>query len=93
MDSGITSRALYAKKEGNGVTGFVAATGKSYLCEDTTEDDLYLDGLVGAKSALTVPLKYHDEIVGTFNVESPVVNRFSAYDLMFLDRTQHTRTT
>jgi len=85
MDSGITSRTLYAKKEGNGVTGFVAATGKSYLCEDTTEDDLYLDGLVGAKSALTVPLKYHDEIVGTFNVESPVVNRFSAYDLMFLE--------
>ena len=85
MDSGITQRALFAKKEGNGVTGFVAATGKSYLCEDTTEDELYLDGLVGAKSALTVPLKYHDEIVGTFNVESPVVNRFSAYDLMFLE--------
>ena len=85
MDSGITSKALYAKKEGNGVTGFVAATGKSYLCEDTTEDELYLDGLMGAKSALTVPLKYHDEIVGTFNVESPVVNRFSAYDLMFLE--------
>ncbi len=85
MDSGITSRVLYAKTEGNGVTGFVAATGKSYLCEDTTEDDLYLDGLVGAKSALTVPLKYHDEIVGTFNVESPEVNRFSSEDLMFLE--------
>ena len=85
MDSGISQRALYAKKEGNGVTGFVAATGKSYLCEDTAEDELYLDGLVGAKSALTVPLKYHDEIVGTFNVESPEVNRFSNNDLEFLE--------
>ena len=26
------------------MTGFVAATGKSYLCEDTTEDPLYLEG-------------------------------------------------
>ena len=85
MDSGISQRGLYAKKEGNGVTGFVAATGKSYLCEDTGEDELYLDGLVGAKSALTVPLKYHDEIVGTFNVESPEVNRFSNNDLAFLE--------
>ena len=85
MDSGITSRLLYAKKEGNGVTGFVAATGKSYLCEDTAEDELYLDGLLGAKSALTVPLKFHDEIVGTFNVESPEVNRFSNDDLVFLE--------
>ena len=30
---------------GNGVTGFVAATGKSYLCEDTTNDPLYLPAL------------------------------------------------
>ena len=35
-------RELYAQPQNNGVTGFVAATGKSYLCEDTTEDPLYL---------------------------------------------------
>lgn len=85
MDSGITHRMLYANREGNGVTGFVAATGVSYLCEDTNEDPLYVDGLVGAKSSLTVPLKYHDEIVGTFNVESPEVNRFTTDDLKFLE--------
>ena len=34
------------------MTGFVAATGKSYLCEDTTEDPLYLEGVKGAKSSL-----------------------------------------
>ena len=37
-------RDLYAQPQNNGVTGFVAATGKSYLCEDTTEDPLYLEG-------------------------------------------------
>ena len=85
MDSGITQRKLFADMQGNGVTGFVAATGKSYLCEDTTDDDLYMDGLVGAKSSLTVPLKYHDEIVGTFNVESPEINRFTNHDVIFLE--------
>src|SRR5207237_9755278 len=33
-------RVLYARPDGNGVTGFVAATGKSYLCADTTVDPL-----------------------------------------------------
>ncbi len=85
MDSGITQRTLFASRADNGVTGFVAATGKSYLCEDTTDDDLYMDGLMGAKSSLTVPLKYHDEIVGTFNVESPETNRFTKHDVTFLE--------
>ena len=40
-------RELWAETAGNGVTGFVAATGKSYLCEDTSEDPLYLEGAAG----------------------------------------------
>src|SRR5262249_54982252 len=31
-------RVLFARPEGNGVTGYVAATGKSYLCPDTATD-------------------------------------------------------
>src|SRR5262249_29485602 len=42
------NRELYARKENNGVTGFVAATGQSYLCPDTTHDPLYLEGAAGA---------------------------------------------
>ena len=41
------ARELFAQPQNNGVTGFVAATGKSYLCEDTTEDPLYLAGRQG----------------------------------------------
>ena len=67
------------------MTGFVAATGKSYLCEDTTEDPLYLEGVQGAKSSLTVPLILHDEVIGTFNVESPEPRAFSESDLQFLE--------
>lgn len=85
MDPEAESRELYALPQGNGVTGFVAATGKSYLCEDTTEDPLYLRGATGAKSSLTVPLILHDEVIGTFNVESPDPRAFSESDLQFLE--------
>jgi CheY-like chemotaxis protein len=78
-------RELFARTEGNGVTGFVAATGRSYLCEDTTRDPLYLPGAAGARSSLTVPLVLHDEILGTFNVESPRPGAFSQNDLQFLE--------
>jgi two-component system, sensor histidine kinase SagS len=85
MDPEAASRELYAQSQNNGVTGFVAATGKSYLCEDTTEDPLYLPGAKGAKSSLTVPLMLHDAVIGTFNVESPEARAFSESDLQFLE--------
>jgi len=85
MEPEAASRALYAQPQNNGVTGFVAATGKSYLCEDTTEDPLYLKGARLAKSSLTVPLILHDEVIGTFNVESPEPRAFSESDLQFLE--------
>jgi CheY-like chemotaxis protein len=80
-----SNRMLFAQPKENGVTGFVAATGKSYLCEDTTEDPLYLLGAKGAKSSLTVPLVLHDEVIGTFNVESPEPRAFTESDLQFLE--------
>jgi CheY-like chemotaxis protein len=84
MDPEAAQRVLYARAEGNGVTGFVAATGKSYLCEDTANDKYYLTGITGAKSSLTVPLKLHNEVIGTFNVESPQPHAFNDSDLQFL---------
>ncbi|NDC64272.1 MAG: response regulator [Planctomycetia bacterium] len=78
-------RVLFARPEHNGVTGFVAATGKSYFCADTTKDPLYLEGCKGAKSSLTVPLMLHDQVIGTFNVESPEPGGFTDTDLQFLE--------
>jgi CheY-like chemotaxis protein len=85
MSCEAAGRVLRAEPRNNGVTGFVAATGKSYLCEDTTEDPLYLEGCKGAKSSLTVPLILHDEVIGTFNVESPEPHGFTESDLQFLE--------
>ncbi|MFM8703170.1 MAG: GAF domain-containing protein, partial [Planctomycetia bacterium] len=79
------ARILYARPENNGVTGYVAATGKSYFCSDTTKDPRYLEGCKGAKSSLTVPLMLHDQVIGTFNVESPEPGGFTDTDLQFLE--------
>ena len=85
MDPGAAGRELFADAENNGVTGFVAATGRSYLCDDITKDPLYLPGAPGARSSLTVPLILHDEVLGTFNVESPEPGAFTQNDLQFLE--------
>jgi CheY-like chemotaxis protein len=85
MDPEAACRPLFARPEGNGVTGYVAATGRSYLCEDTARDPLYLPGAPGAKSSITVPLILHDEVIGTLNVETPQPGRFTEDDVLFLE--------
>lgn len=85
MAESAAKRRLFAKPEGNGVTGFVAATGKSYVCEHTSEDPLYLEGAEGARSSLTVPLMFHEQVIGTLNVESAEGNAFTEGDLQFLE--------
>lgn len=85
MSEEAAQRKLFAEKQGNGVTGWVAATGESYLCEDTVRDPLYLPGAPNARSSLTVPLILHDEILGTFNVESNQPHGFTQNDLQFLE--------
>ncbi|MDH3718567.1 MAG: response regulator [Planctomycetota bacterium] len=85
IDAEAAQRELFALPQNNGVTGFVAATGKSYLCENTVEDPLYVAGAEGANSSLTVPLILHDEVIGTFNVESPEPRAFNESDLQFLE--------
>jgi two-component system, sensor histidine kinase SagS len=89
MEEGMTreaaERELYARTDGNGVTGFVAATGQSYLCQDTACDPHFIEGSEGARSSMTVPIEYHDEVIGTFNVESPQANAFGPEDLQFTE--------
>ncbi len=84
MDPEAAERRLYAMESGNGVTGFVAFSKRSYLCSDTQHDPLYLRGASDARSSLTVPLMIRDTVLGTFNVESPGTLSFNQTDLDFL---------
>lgn len=85
IDQEAADRQLFAHPQGNGVTGFVAARGTSYICSDVENDPLFIPGAANARSSLTVPLILNDQVLGTINVESPEVNAFSENDLQFLE--------
>lgn len=76
---------LYAETEGNGISGYVAATGRSYICPDVERDPRYITGLDSAKSSLTVPLRLHDKVIGIFNIESRQRAAFNEDDRQFAE--------
>lgn len=71
---------IYAREEGNGISGYVAATGKAYICPDINNDPLYLPGYESAASCLAVPLRLVDRVVGVLNVESDRLAAFTVED-------------
>jgi CheY-like chemotaxis protein len=79
------SRQIFANLEGSGICGYVAATGRSYICSDVRNDRRYLVGMEGARSSLTVPLRLHDKVVGALNVESDQVGAFGEEDRQFAE--------
>ena len=79
------NRELEVSANGNGITGYVASSGLSYICNDTKNDPLYVPGAINAKSSLTVPLVYNNKVIGTCNVESVKPNNFSSQDQLFLE--------
>ncbi|MBX3376772.1 MAG: response regulator [Phycisphaeraceae bacterium] len=89
MHSGLPQEAveleIYPLEEGNGISGYVAATGRSYICSDTEKDKLFLPGVVNARSSLTVPLRLHDKVIGVFDVESQNVGAFTEDDRQFAE--------
>ena len=85
MPTAVAEIPLYAQERGNGISGYVAARGRSYLCPDTQNDDRYITGIQGARSSLTVPLKLHDEVIGVLNVESRQPGAFTEDDRQFAE--------
>ncbi len=85
LPSEATEIDLYAQPEGNGISGYVAATGRSYICHDTEKDPRYVLGIDHCKSSLTVPLRLNDRIVGISNIESDTVGTFNEDDRQFAE--------
>ena len=85
MSECIWDREITVASEGQGICGYAAAMGRSYLCADTTKDPRYLQGIGNAGSSLTVPLWLHDQIVGVFNVESDCLGAFDDVDRQMLE--------
>jgi two-component system, sensor histidine kinase SagS len=71
---------IFARETDNGISGYVAATGRSYICPDVAKDPLYLPGFECAASSLTVPLRLNERVVGILNVETDRPAAFSDED-------------
>ncbi|MGF1632632.1 MAG: response regulator [Phycisphaerae bacterium] len=76
---------LFVSAEGNGISGYVAQSARSYICPDTSRDVRYVDGLDQANSSLTVPLMLHDKVIGVFNIESRRPGAFTEEDRQFAE--------
>lgn len=89
MSSGLPESAkrvrLRVGRENNGISGLVAATGQSVICNNVGNDPRYVQGLESAGSSLTVPLKLFDQVIGVFNVESNEKAAFNDADRQFAE--------
>jgi len=85
LDDNAWRHEMFATPEGNGICGYVVATGRSYVCQDVAADGRYLTGLSGARSSLTVPLRLNDKIIGAINIESRLCGAFNEEDRQFAE--------
>ena len=65
---------------GEGITGWVARTGKPARVGDVTQDKRYVSIRRDVRSELAVPLEVKGELRGVINVDSDRMNAFSADD-------------
>jgi signal transduction histidine kinase len=82
----IKSRGLQLQVGIDGITGWVAHTGRCLLCNDTSAEPRYLveELLPETKSELAVPLLLRGRILGVLDVQSDKANSFYDQDIMAL---------
>ena len=71
---------IYARPEGNGISGIVATTGESIVCRDLSAEPRAIKGLPGARSSVTVALRLHERVIGVLNAESVEPAQFDDED-------------
>jgi signal transduction histidine kinase len=74
---GLTTKSKkVALKIGEGVTGYVAGTGRLLRIDDVKKDRRYIDLSPKTHSELAVPIEIDSAVVGVLNIESNQVNAF-----------------
>ncbi len=78
----------YRQSIEQGLAGFVARTGKSWLASDVSQDPHYIKGLseeVLTGSELGVPIKLGDKVLGVLVVQSTHLNDFDQSDVVAME--------
>ena len=68
-----------------GMVGHVAATGKLRYAPDVDRDPYYIACEPGTRSAVTIPLRVSDEVMGVFCVDHGEIGAFSDDELQVLE--------
>jgi diguanylate cyclase (GGDEF)-like protein/putative nucleotidyltransferase with HDIG domain len=69
---------------GNGLSGAAAESGEPAVANNVAEDARYIAYHDGMRSAVSLPLKYREELKGVLTLESKQHNAFSAHDVLTL---------
>ena len=80
-----TSSSRLKLRVGEGITGWVARTGKPARVGDVTHDPRYVVARRSVRSELAVPLEVNGEIRGVINVDSDRRDAFTADDQELLE--------
>lgn len=86
QDKFVTDRPYQTLAVGEGIAGYVAATGQVYNCLDVSEDAYYKrsDDEISFKSMLSAPIILHRQVVGIINANDKEVKFFTENDEQFL---------
>jgi signal transduction histidine kinase len=78
---GLSERAKKVKlRPGEGITGWVATTGKPLRTGDVRKEKRYVSISPKIRSEMAVPVEIRGQVVGLLNVDSVKINAFSATD-------------
>jgi diguanylate cyclase (GGDEF)-like protein/PAS domain S-box-containing protein len=78
----------YRQSLDEGIIGFTARTGKSWLANDVSKDPYYIKGFVDevlTQSELCVPVKLGDKVIGALDVQSTHLNDFDQSDVVAME--------
>jgi len=67
-----------------GITGWVAAHREPLIVPDVTQDERYIEGVIGGRSELAVPMVVQGKLIGVLDVESTEPDAFDEHDLELL---------
>ena len=62
---------------GDGIVGSAASLRKTVVVPDVSKDPRYINTNPETRSEMTVPLIYHDRVIGVIDLESPQLNYFT----------------
>jgi len=71
---------------GKGICGSAAATGKTEIVSDVSQDERYLACFVSTQSEIVVPIIRNDKVIGEIDVDSNIPNAFNENDAVFLEK-------